>query len=37
MSGIASGMIITGLIGLGLMFLFILVKLFIKIVRWIEG
>ena len=36
MSGIASWMIIVGLVGLGLMILFIGVKLFIKIVRWIQ-
>ena len=36
MSGIASWMIVIGLVGLGLMFCFILVKLFIKVVRWIQ-
>ena len=37
MSGIASWMIIIGLTGLGLIFCIILVKLFIKVVRWIES
>ena len=36
MSGFASGMILIGLVGLGIMFFVILVKLFIKVVRWIQ-